>query len=95
MGSPWLCTRLVRATKSTWVEVRCALIWCPGSRTRSLCLAGPFFLAANLFNSEGLMPHLMMTLLKLTAVLPPDSVYVSIYESNSKDETGLEPTSEG
>ncbi len=41
------------------------------------------------------MPHLMMTLLKLTAVLPPDSVYVSIYESNSKDETGLEPTSEG
>lgn len=40
------------------------------------------------------MPHLIITLLKVIAVLPPDSVYVSIYESNSKDETGEEPTNE-
>ena len=37
------------------------------------------------------MPHLTLTIMKLIAVLPPNSVYVSIYESNSKDETGLKP----
>ena len=38
------------------------------------------------------MPHFTLTLLNLIAVLPPHSVYVSIFESNSKDETGQRPT---
>ena len=50
--------------------------------------AGPFFIAANLYNNADLMPHFITQLLHLIIVLPPHTVYLSVYESNSVDDTG-------
>ena len=53
--------------------------------------AGPFFIAANLFNNGDLMPHFITQLLHFIVLLPQHTVYVSVYESNSFDDTGTDP----
>lgn len=45
------------------------------------------FIAVNLYNSEPLFPHFSDSLLHLAHLLGEQNVYVSIYESNSKDNT--------
>lgn len=46
-----------------------------------------FFIAANLYNNEKVLPYWEDSLLRLATHLGPDRVYVSIYESNSEDAT--------
>ncbi|EPQ31741.1 uncharacterized protein PFL1_01073 [Pseudozyma flocculosa PF-1] len=48
---------------------------------------GSYFIAANLYNSESLFPAFSDSLLRLSDMLGHSNVYVSIYESNSKDST--------
>ena len=47
------------------------------------------FIAANLKESEDLMPHYVLQLLIAVSLLPKDQAYVSIYESGSHDNTGM------
>ena len=49
---------------------------------------GRVLLAANMHNNEDLLPHFTLQLLQLLFVLPRGSAFVSIYESDSKDNTG-------
>lgn len=49
---------------------------------------GRVLLAANMHNNEDLLPHFTLQLLQLLIVLPQGSAFVSIYESDSKDNTG-------
>jgi hypothetical protein len=45
------------------------------------------FVASNLYNSEAIIPSLMHQVLLLADALGPSNVEVSIYESNSRDQT--------
>ncbi|KAJ2891649.1 hypothetical protein GGI21_005802, partial [Coemansia aciculifera] len=45
------------------------------------------FVAANLYNSEAVLPNMAMQLLALANMLGHDRVFVSIYENGSKDKT--------
>lgn len=47
-----------------------------------------YLLAANFRNNEGLLPHVIVQLWHLLAILPQGSVFVSVYESGSEDSTG-------
>lgn len=49
---------------------------------------GRLLVAGTLHNNEVLMPHLLLQLLALALYLPPQSIYVSLYESGSGDATG-------
>ena len=49
---------------------------------------GKVLLAANMHNNEDLLPHFTLQLLQLLIALPRGSAFVSIYESDSKDNTG-------
>lgn len=53
-----------------------------------VCRHGKLLLAANLKDAEALMPHLILQLAALLVYLPPQSAYLSIYESGSADSTG-------
>jgi alpha-1,3-mannosyltransferase len=44
--------------------------------------------AANMHNNEEVLPHFIIQLVHLFAVLPQDSAFLSIYESGSTDSTG-------
>lgn len=46
-----------------------------------------FFIAINLFNSKGVIPHLFQTLLSVSALLGPSNVHIAIFENGSWDET--------
>lgn len=46
------------------------------------------FIASNLHDNEPLLPHYTLQLLQLLVALPPNSAYVSLYESGSADRTG-------
>ena len=46
------------------------------------------FLAANLRDNHALMPHYALQLLALVVARPAGSIFLSIYESGSKDDTG-------
>ncbi|ORX90897.1 hypothetical protein K493DRAFT_304522 [Basidiobolus meristosporus CBS 931.73] len=46
-----------------------------------------YFIAANLYNNEAILPQWSRELLRLVSTLGPASVYISIVESNSKDGT--------
>ena len=46
-------------------------------------------LAANMHNNEELLPHYITQLTHLLSVLPPGSTFLSIYESDSSDSTGV------
>ena len=73
------------------VEARAARQRIPCFRDPTLPLPKPglrLLLANNLHNNEALMPHYISQMLRLLALLPPGSAYVSIYESGSKDQTG-------
>ncbi|WOO85796.1 uncharacterized protein LOC62_07G009282 [Vanrija pseudolonga] len=48
---------------------------------------GKYFIAANLYNNEDLVPHWSDQVVKLAEHLGPSNTFVSIYESNSKDKT--------
>lgn len=39
-------------------------------------------------NNEEVLPHFILQLIHLFAVLPPETAFLSIYESGSKDSTG-------
>ena len=52
------------------------------------CRGERILIAANLHNSESLMPHYTLQLLALLAVRPPAATFLSIYESGSSDDTG-------
>ena len=76
------------------VEARAARQRIPCFRDPTLPLPKPglrLLLANNLHNNEVLMPHYITQMLRLLALLPPGSAYVSIYESGSKDQTGACP----
>ena len=45
-------------------------------------------MAANMHNNEEVLPHFILQLIHLFAVLPPETAFLSIYESGSKDSTG-------
>ena len=47
-----------------------------------------YLLAANFRDNEDLLPHVIVQLWHLLAILPQGSVFVSVYESNSEDSTG-------
>ncbi|CAO1623631.1 unnamed protein product [Jaminaea pallidilutea] len=48
---------------------------------------GTVYIAANLYNSAEVLPEFSNSLMDLTSMLGRDNVYVSIYESNSSDDT--------
>lgn len=47
-----------------------------------------YLVAANMHNNEEVLPHFIIQLVHLFAVLPPESAFLSIYESGSNDSTG-------
>ncbi|KAJ2888214.1 hypothetical protein IWW38_004982, partial [Coemansia aciculifera] len=47
----------------------------------------PIFVAANVYNSEAVLPNMVTQLLALADKLGHDRVFVSIYENGSKDKT--------
>ena len=49
--------------------------------------------AGLLTNTEALMPHYILQLLKYATAMPPGNVFVTIYESGSTDLTGLSAAS--
>ncbi len=76
------------------VEARAARLRIPCFRDPTLPLPKPglrLLIANNLHNSEVLMPHFVTQMLRLLALLPRGSAFVSIYESGSKDRTGARP----
>ncbi|KAJ2816134.1 hypothetical protein GGI24_005816, partial [Coemansia furcata] len=48
---------------------------------------GPVFIAANLYNSENILPNMALQLLALADTLGHSRVFISIYENGSKDKT--------
>ncbi|KAK9766832.1 hypothetical protein K7432_003795 [Basidiobolus ranarum] len=50
-------------------------------------LTGKYFIAANLYNNEAILPQWSSELLRLVETIGSASVYISIVESNSKDGT--------
>jgi len=46
-----------------------------------------YFISANLYQSQDVLPNFTSTLLDLTETLGRENVFISIYESNSKDRT--------
>ncbi|BDA43762.1 Alpha-1,3-mannosyltransferase CMT1 [Coccomyxa sp. Obi] len=47
-----------------------------------------YLIAANMHNNEEVLPHFIIQLVHLFAVLPPETAFLSIYESGSTDSTG-------
>ena len=47
-----------------------------------------YLIAGNMHNNEELLPHFIIQLVHLFAVLPPQTGFLSIYESGSTDSTG-------
>ena len=47
-----------------------------------------YLLAANFHNNEELLPHVIVQLWHILAILPKGSVFLSVYESDSEDSTG-------
>ncbi|KAK9806939.1 hypothetical protein WJX72_008114 [[Myrmecia] bisecta] len=61
---------------------------CPVDKTMpALDAHETYLVAANLHNSEPLMPHFIVQLLGFLAALNPRAMFVSIYESGSTDKT--------
>ncbi|GIM12590.1 hypothetical protein Vretimale_15953, partial [Volvox reticuliferus] len=52
----------------------------------SIC-AGKCIIAANLYNSEKVLPNMLVQLVRLAQLLGPRNIFVSIYESGSEDST--------
>ncbi|KAJ2099778.1 hypothetical protein GGI09_002619 [Coemansia sp. S100] len=48
---------------------------------------GPIFIAANLHNSQNILPNMALQLLALADTLGHDRVFISIYENGSEDRT--------
>ena len=46
------------------------------------------FIAANFKDNAAVLPHLLVQLWHTIALMPKHSIYVSIYESSSRDDTG-------
>ena len=79
------------------MEARAARQRIPCFRDPTLPLPRPglrLLLANNLHNNEQLMPHYITQMLRLLALLPPGSAFVSVYESGSKDRTGVHKQAE-
>jgi hypothetical protein len=47
-----------------------------------------YLIAANFRNNEELLPHVIVQIWHLLAILPQGSTFLSIYESDSSDSTG-------
>jgi Cryptococcal mannosyltransferase 1 len=62
---------------------------CP--KRHAYCRYGQLLVAANLRDSEALMPHLILQLVALLVYFPQQTVYLSVYESGSRDATGGDP----
>lgn len=45
------------------------------------------FVAANLYNSEAILPQFTSSLIELAKTIGQDNIFISIYESNSNDKT--------
>lgn len=68
-------------------QVSCA--WDPSLEADLPLLKGQkYLIAANFRNNEDLLPHVIVQLWHLLAILPQGSAFVSIYESGSIDSTG-------
>jgi len=48
-----------------------------------------YFFAANFYNNEDLMPHWFKEFLKLASIIGHNRVYLSVYENDSKDKSGV------
>ena len=76
-------------TQLTAAEERVPCKWDPSLEADMRQLKGrKYLLAANFRDNEDLLPHVIVQLWHLLAILPQDSVFVSVYESNSEDSTG-------
>ena len=64
-----------------------SLLWMPNTYIPTLAPKGTYFIAANLFNSEHIMPQFSHALLRIADEVGHDRIFVSIYENNSKDRT--------
>ena len=68
-------------------EVSCP--WDPSLEADLPLLKGQkYLIAANFRNNEDLLPHAIVQIWHLLAILPQGSAFVSIYESDSTDSTG-------
>ena len=78
----------------SWWKKEACFSCCVSEDSVSL-FAERYLVAANMHNNEEVLPHFILQLIHLFAVLPPDTAFLSIYESGSKDSTGvLSPLSE-
>ncbi len=82
-GRRWAPTRPHLAQSAPGCSAGCSA--CAAERGRA---PRQVLLAANLRDAEALLPHFILQLLQLLAVLPRDAAFLSIYESGSSDATG-------
>lgn len=77
------------ATHLSNLEKQISCPWDPSLEADLPLLKGQkYLIAANFRNNEELLPHLIVQLWHLLAILPQGSAFVSIYESGSTDSTG-------
>ena len=77
------------ATHLSNLEKQVACPWDPTLEADLPLLKGQkYLIAANFRNNEDLLPHLIVQLWHLLAILPQGSAFVSVYESGSTDSTG-------
>lgn len=74
---------------SSWEKKEQACFFSCVPEDSTLLLAERYLVAANMHNNEEVLPHFILQLIHLFAVLPPDTAFLSIYESGSKDSTGV------
>ena len=78
------------ATHLSNLEKQVSCPWDPTLEADLLLLKGQkYLIAANFRNNEDLLPHLIVQLWHLLAILPQGSAFVSVYESGSTDSTGM------
>lgn len=63
-------------------------VWDSTLPTRLPESVGKVLIAANMYDNEAVAPHFVLQLLKLVARFPRGRIFVSVYESGSKDATG-------
>ena len=62
-------------------------LWLHAPKTVAMA-SSQVLLAANVHNSEELLPHFILQLSHLLSVLPHGTAFLSIYESGSSDASG-------
>lgn len=77
------------AAQLSQLERQVACPWDPSLEADLPLLKGrKYLIAANFRNNEELLPHVIVQIWHLLAILPQGSTFLSIYESDSSDSTG-------